>query len=225
MAGKWKMITAFGKAIGKKVGKPNKTSKMIEGVGESRLDKNVDEWDAFNAGRNGGISMKEAATDEAYQAMYDRLDDNAKAVFDAYDMDFERSYGPKGAYREAIRRAGVDPNDVPNDLNAWQERFGFDITEPAPRKMDVAKRTERLAGKESDKALEETFDKGFEDAAERHGYNKWREESKDMPLNDGFGGDMHDVNRMDAEQRVREEMIRDKHTLSDDEFFDKWFNK
>ena len=223
MSGKWKMITEFGKAVGKKVGKPNKTSKMVEDVGYNAND--IDRVDAFVAGKRGGTHLKEGGTDAAYQAMYDKLDDDARAVFDAYDMDFERGYGPEGAYKEAVRRAGVDPNDVPSDLNSWQERFGFDISEPAPKNAAIAKRTDARADRESDMRLQDDFEKAFDDAADYHGYKKWREESKDIPLDDGFGGDMHDMNRMDAEQRVREEMIRDKNTLNDDEFLDKWFDK
>lgn len=56
--------------------------------------------------------------------------------------------------------------------------------------------------------LQKDFDEAFDEAAENHGYKKWREESKDMPLNDGFGGDLHDVNREDAVQRSREEIIK-----------------
>ena len=223
MAGKWKMITEFGKAVGKKVGKPNKTSKMVEDVGYNAKD--IDQVDAFVAGQRKGAHLKEGGTDYAYQAMYDKLDDDAKRVFDAYDMDFERSYGPEGAYREAVKRAGVDPNDVPSDLSSWQERFGFDISEPAPKNAAIAKRVDARADRESDVRLQDDFENAFDDAAKYHGDKKWREESKDMPLDDGFGGDMHDMNRMDAEQRVREEMIRDKQALSDDEFLDKWFDK
>lgn len=90
---------------------------------------------------------------------------------------------------------------------------------------DYEKNINNIEDKNSSMRLQDDFNKEFDDAAERHGYKKWREESKNVPLDDGFGGDMHDVNRMDAEQRVREEMIRDKHILSDDEFIDKWFNK
>lgn len=57
-------------------------------------------------------------------------------------------------------------------------------------------------------SLEKDFDKAFEEAAENHGYKKWREESKDMPLDDGFKGDLHDINREDAVQRSREEIIK-----------------
>lgn len=196
----WKMMKEFGKAVGKRTGEPNKTSKMIErAAGDS---------DEFLEGKRRGQFLKGKATDASYQAMYDRLDDNAKAVFDAYDMDYERSYGPNGAYAEAVRRAGVDPNDVPTDLMSWKERFGFDISEPAPRNVDVSKRVDKLSAEESEKALNTEFDKAFDEAAENHGYKKWKEESKDMPLDDGFKGDLHDVNREDAVQRSREEIIK-----------------
>ena len=72
-------------------------------------------------------------------------------------------------------------------------------------------------------SLEKDFDKALDEAAENHGYKKWREESKDMPLDDGFGGDLHDVNREDAVQRTREQMIEDlKSGMSMEEFMDKW---
>ena len=217
MAGKWKMITEFGKAVGKKVGKPNKTSKMIERV--------AGENDEFLEGKRHGQFLKDKATDASYQAMYDRLDDDAKAVFGSYDTDFERAYGPDGAYNRALEDAKLDAyTEVPTDRQGWIEKYGFDIS-ATPRNVDVAKRVDKLSAEESEKALNTEFDKAFDDAAEYHGYKKWREESKDMPLDDGFGGDMHDMNRMDAEQRVREEMIRDKHALSDTEFINKWFDK
>lgn len=221
MAGKWQMAREFGKAIGKKVGKPTKTSKMIEDVGYS--SDNADRLDAFVEGQSKGAHLKEGGTDYAYKAMYDKLDDNARRVFKNYNMDFERSYGPDGAYQEAVKRAGVDPNDVPSNIDSWRETFGFDISEPAPKNAAIAKRTEARADRESDMRLEDDFDKGFADAAERHGYDKWHEESKDLPLDDGFGGAMHDVNREDAVQRAREEMIEElKNGMPLEDFFDKY---
>lgn len=60
----------------------------------------------------------------------------------------------------------------------------------------------------SDEHLTKEFGKALDEAAENHGYKKWKEESKDMPLDDGFKGDLHDVNREDAVQRSREEIIK-----------------
>lgn len=74
-----------------------------------------------------------------------------------------------------------------------------------------------------DDELQKEFNDAFDDAAERHGYDKWREESKDMPLDDGFGGDMHDINREDAVQRTREEMIDElQKGMPLTDFFDKY---
>lgn len=197
----WKMMKEFGKAVGKRTGEPNKTSKMIERVaGDS---------DEFLEGKRHGQFLKGKATDAAYQSMYDRLDDDAKAVFGSYDMDIERAYGPDRAYQQALEDAKLDAyTEVPTDRQGWIETYGFDISEPAPRNVDVSKRVDKLSADESEKALNTEFDKAFDEAAENHGYKKWREESKDMPLNDGFGGDLHDVNREDAVQRSREEIIK-----------------
>lgn len=88
---------------------------------------------------------------------------------------------------------------------------------------DYEKNIDNIEDENSSMRLQDDFNKEFEDAAERHGYKKWREESKDMPLDDGFGGDLHDVNREDAVQRTREQMIEDlKSGMSMEEFMDKW---
>jgi hypothetical protein len=76
------------------------------------------------------------------------------------------------------------------------------------RWLDKNKDADVFEDKLSDERLAEDFDKALDEAAENHGYKKWREESKDMPANDGFGGSLHDVNREDAVQRSREEIIK-----------------
>lgn len=128
-----------------------------------------------------------------------------------------------------------DGKPIPPEAKAYDEGYqqglrdrfdAEDIVDPnAKGNKGVDEIVDIATDADTDAALVKDFENEFNDAAERHGYKKWREESKDMPLDDGFGGDMHDMNRMDAEQRVREEMIRDKHALSDDEFLDKWFDK
>lgn len=57
----------------------------------------------------------------------------AKLVWQAYDFDYARSYGPEAAYTNAKKFAvnhGVDPMDIPFNYNAYEERFGVDIEEP-----------------------------------------------------------------------------------------------
>lgn len=113
-----------------------------------------------------------------------------------------------------------------NDFKAFEaveagRRSGFDDNEGIPKsRIDVNKQrttipaSERqaafddLSDFETDNKLKGEFNKAFDEAAENHGYKKWREESKDMPLDDGFKGDLHDVNREDAVQRSREEIIK-----------------
>lgn len=67
---------------------------------------------------------------------------------------------------------------------------------------------DKAVDKQTDERLKDEFKRAFDEAAENHGYKKWKEESKDMPLDDGFKGDLHDVNREDAVQRSREEIIK-----------------
>lgn len=76
------------------------------------------------------------------------------------------------------------------------------------RWLDKDKDADAFEDKLSDERLAEDFDKALDEAAENHGYKKWREESKDMPVDDGFKGDLHDINREDAVQRSREEIIK-----------------
>jgi hypothetical protein len=79
---------------------------------------------------------------------------------------------------------------------------------PLIKQNNLICRLDVFEDKLSDERLAEDFDKALDEAAENHGYKKWREESKDMPANDGFGGSLHDVNREDAVQRSREEIIK-----------------
>lgn len=75
----------------------------------------------------------------------------------------------------------------------------------------------------SDKALEDDMEKFIDEASERHGYDRWRDNSGDKPLDDGFGGQMHDMDREDAEQSVREEIIKDlKSGMDISDVFKKW---
>ena len=73
---------------------------------------------------------------------------------------------------------------------------------------DYEKNIDNIEDENSSMRLQNDFNKAFDEAAENHGYKKWREESKDMPVDDGFKGDLHDINREDAVQRSREEIIK-----------------
>lgn len=144
----------------------------------------------------------------------------AKMVRDVYDRDLRNYTKDKDAAdrAEAFNRGNTE---------AWMDERS--IVRGKDGRPDVKLESQDVVEARGDARLDDElrrdFSDAFDDAAERHGYNKWREESKDMPLDDGFGGSMHDVNREDAVQRVREEMIIDKQTMSAEDFFDKWFNR
>ena len=152
-----KIAREFGNAVGRKIGE-NKTSKMIKDVGYK--SENED----FLLGAREGNHIKEKANDIEYQKLYDRLDDDGRAIFDAYSLDDARAYGPEDAYRMAVERANVDTYDVPADAAAWQERYGFDIDEPAPRAMDIGKRTEQLHSAQTDNNLGRELDAAIKKA-------------------------------------------------------------
>lgn len=216
MSMNWKkMAQAFGRAMNERM-KDGKTAKIINSseIADKAntpgiyKDKDMDAVQAYRRGQNEGTENfyigRERATDNAINNM----DPTAKRIYDNYDFDFERAYGPDGAYRRAVELSGVE--DAPSSPFEFEERFGFDITRaPNPRKSDISRNISNVEDEHSSMRLQDDFEKAFDEAAENHGYKKWREESKNMPLDDGFGGDLHDVDRADAVQRAREQMIED----------------
>ena len=205
-----KMMEAFGNAVGRKVGKPNKTSETISDIG---LKSGSEE---FISGERAGQFLKNKATNIEYDKMYGRLDDNARSVFDAYNLGDERSYGPNGAYQMAIERAGVDPNEVPYDIDSWLETFGFDISEPAPRSRDITRRAERLLDEHTDEASSEDFTREFKRAEDKAKYGNRMRELRDADITDERVAE--GIGEM-SDESVREEMIRrlldDKQDISD----------
>lgn len=205
-----KMMEAFGNAVGRKVGSPNKTSKMISDIGHKSGSE------AFLKGEQEGRALKDKAADIEYDHMYMDLDEEPAAVFNEYNLDDERSYGPNGAYRMAVDRAGVDPTEVPRDIDSWQEEFGFDISEPTPPPKDVARRAESLLNRQTDEALPDDFDKAFKLAEDKAKYGNRMKEFADVDVTDESVAD--EIGKM-SDAAVREEMIRqlldDKKDISD----------
>lgn len=205
-----KMMEAFGNAVGRKIGSPNKTSKMISDIGHKSGSE------AFLSGEREGRALKDKATDIEYDHMYNNLDAEPAAVFREYNLDDERSYGPNGAYQMAVDRAGVDPTEVPRDIDSWQEEFGFDISEPAPHPKDVARRAESLLNYQTDEALPGDFDKEFKRAEAKAKYGNRMKELADVDVTDERVAD--EIGEM-SDDAVREEMIRqlldDKKDISD----------
>lgn len=122
-----------------------------------------------------------------------------RATFGRNDKENPAIKAARDSYKRDLN------NYADKDANARAEAFFKGKEE---RWLDKNKDADVFEDKLSDERLAEDFDKALDEAAENHGYKKWRDESKDMPANDGFGGSLHDVNREDAVQRSREEIIK-----------------
>jgi hypothetical protein len=80
-----------------------------------------------------------------------------------------------------------------------------------------------MRDRDSDEAVVDNFDKFIKESKERHGYENWRNEARNKPVDDGLNGEIHDFERESAGEDIYEQMIQDlrnKMDLSD--FFDKW---
>lgn len=148
---------------------------------------------------------------------------NWKKMAEAFGRaTFGRNNSENPAIKAARDSYERDLRNYTKDKDAAERAEAF-FKGKEERWLDKATDADVFEDKLSDEYLAKDFDKALDDAAERHGYDKWREESKDMPLDDGFGGSMHDVNREDAVQRVREEMIEElKKGMPLEDFFDKY---
>lgn len=126
-----------------------------------------------------------------------------KAARDSYRRDLDNFVKDKDAAEraEAFNRGNEE---------AWMDERS--IVRDKDGRPDVKLESKDVVEARGDARLDDNlqrdFDKALDEAAENHGYKKWRDESKDMPANDGFGGSLHDVNREDAVQRSREEIIK-----------------
>lgn len=151
-----KMAEAFGRATR---GRNNAENPAIKAARDSygrdlnnySADKNArDRAESFHAGEEerwlerdkdadafeDKLSDKRLAKEfeDAFNEVVDRhstkVPDDAKRIYDNYDFDFERAYGPDDAYRRAVRKSKVE--DAPSSTGDFEERFGFDISDEMP---------------------------------------------------------------------------------------------
>lgn len=139
-----------------------------------------------------------------YRRPYPKVNKEAERDADKFYSDVMNK-----ANEIAPTEADVGFRNGMKDADEAEVRASFSNPKEAGRFDQEKKEFDDLTEFRMDKNLQTEFEKAFDEAAENHGYKKWREESKDMPLDDGFGGDLHDVNREDAVQRAREQMIED----------------
>lgn len=123
------------------------------------------------------------------------------------------------SYERDLRRYGKDPgaSDRAEAFNRGSEEKWMDernITVGRDGSPDVEiERDERVIDQRGDKRTDENMQKelsdAFDEAAGRHGYDKWRKEAADKPADDGMGGEIHNVERELTEDEVRQRMIDD----------------
>ena len=103
---------------------------------------------------------------EASELTRDTKDwEDAKRIWDNYDAEEARTYGPEDAYQRAVVRSGVSKYSAPSSAGEFEERFGFSIDDefkmPEEHAAGRQANWEREAEGYTDKNLEEDFDKAF----------------------------------------------------------------
>lgn len=161
-----KMAAAFGRAVED----PAATQKGRDLVFESKtvrgrpdksrlVDKETPAQAAFETGRQQGRN--------AWEVTRDTKDwEDAKRIWDNYDAEEARAYGPEDAYQRAVVRSGVNKYSAPSSAGDFEERFGFAIDDefkmPKEHEPGFQKNWEREAEGYADQNLEKEFDKAFE---------------------------------------------------------------
>lgn len=175
---RWKkMAEAFGRAMNERM-KDGKTAKIINSseIADKAntpgiyKDKDMDAIQAYRRGQNEGTENFYAGRERAVENAASNMDPTAKRIYDNYDFDYERAYGPDDAYNRAVKLSGVE--DAPSSPFEFEERFGFDITEsPRPRKSDISRNISSVEDENSSRRLQDEFDKAFDEAVTRRNYN------------------------------------------------------
>lgn len=234
---RWKkMAEAFGRAMNERMneGKASKIINSSEIADKANTpgiykDKDMDAIQAYRRGQNEGTDNFYMGRERATENAVNNMDPTAKRIYDNYDFDYERAYGPDGAYRRAVELSGVE--DAPSSPFEFEERFGFDITEsPRPRKSDISRNISRVEDENSSRRLQDEFDKGFEEAVARRKEDRLNEWDWDGKPENQVGDDWDysaAKGRDDAaEQQVRDEMIEElKKGVPLTDFFDKYWRR
>lgn len=192
---KWKkMAAAFGRAVsdpsatkkGRNLVLKSKTVK--EAPGDYRVTaQDTPEQRSYKGGRYQG--------DEAWELTHDEreIPEEAKRIYENYDFDYERAYGPDDAYKRAVELSGVDDGDrpIPRTIEDFKEMYGFDIGGNMPKhKPGYRKAWEREASGYSDMNLEKEFNDEFDAALKRA--------SSDESVKSVMGNDAEDALRKTA---------------------------
>lgn len=169
--GTWKkMAEAFGRARALNPNKnPTKGKVLKDGTIEltqkadsplddaqfskSRWDRSVDE--AFKAGTRAGQDIKRQA----------QIPPEARRIWENYDFDYERSYGPRDAYDRAVERARTsEADDLPASAEEFEDRYGFAVDGDLP---DQAARRESAEDALTDERLKQNASDEWDEAFAR----------------------------------------------------------
>jgi hypothetical protein len=139
------------------------------------------------------------------RAAHGNSSDAAKYARQSYERDLRRyDKDPSASGRAEAFNRGSEEKFM-DERNLTVDRDGRPSVE--------IERDERVIDQHGDARTDENMQKelsdAFDEAAERHGYDKWRKEAADKPADDGMGGEIHNVERELTEDEVRQRMIDD----------------
>lgn len=209
----WKMAKAFGRAMSERLGKDGKAAKAVNNSEIAKAanngvwnDKDIEAIDAYRKGQREGNENfyvgREAATEDAMN----RMDPDAKRIYDNYDLDYERAYGPNDAYNRAVELSGVE--DAPPDINAFRDRYGFDISDrPTPRNSDISRQISKVEDENSAQRLSSELSDEIAAATEDATYQTMRKNAKDIPMADQFDREMAGINREALAKEIEDAIL------------------
>lgn len=190
----WKKIAeAFGRAVenpsatkgGRRMVFDSKTVKTRPDGTDPRALETAEQR-AFDSG------VLDAATDLGNILEKYEVPDEARRIWDNYDLDFERAYGPRDAYNRALELAKksdesrriwtTDDAPLPSSAEEFEERYGFPVDGDLPDNSAVVQRQfDKTMASRTNKALKQNASDEWDEAFARRkqGVRDWY--GKDYP--------------------------------------------
>lgn len=165
----WTKIKKMAAAFGRAVEDPSATKGGRDMVFKSKTVRNrrgdvdIDGGDtpaqrSFKGGMYQGREASELTHDTKEW-------EDAKRIWDSYDAEEARAYGPEDAYQRAVARSGVNEYSAPSSAGDFEERFGFSIDDefkmPEEHEPGFQKNWERETEAYTDRDLEKEFSDAF----------------------------------------------------------------
>lgn len=202
MANMYKMAKAFGRAMNSRMGKDGKAAKTINAseIADKAntpgiyKDKDMDAIHAYRRGQAEGTDNFYVGRERANEQAARNMDPTAKRIWDNYDFDYERAYGPDGAYQRAVELSGVE--DAPSTKEEFFDRFGFEVSEmPEARRSDISRQISNVEDENSAQRLSKTLSDDISTASDDAANKYMRKNAKDIPMSDTFDSELAGMNR------------------------------